>query len=306
MQPEPCPSKPVDVTVQSIIYNNAPGSVRTCLEALDNAARIGKRDGACARLAVVLGDASPSPLFDQVTVDELAASLEHVDKLTYTFFGENTGTAKGHNRLAALDDSDFLVTMNPDIVVDARALWRMATLFDEAAVGMVEAKQLPVEHPKSYEKFTGRTSWSATACAMTRRDLFDRLGGFDEATFFMYCDDVDYSWLVREAGHEVVFLPSAVVFHDKRLTGDGTWIATSAEAFFSAQAALLLAHKWSRDDEVERIAELFQRSHLDEHRKAVEEFTARRDSGRLVPQHDPDGTVAEFSDGFYAKHRYAL
>jgi GT2 family glycosyltransferase len=39
-----------------------------------------------------------------------------------------------------------------------------------------------------------------------RRSLFDQLGGFDER-FFMYGEDIDLCWRVRELGYEVWYHP---------------------------------------------------------------------------------------------------
>lgn len=295
------------VSIQSILYGTDPRAVDRTLEALDASAALGAARGLGGPVSVTLGDASP----ERVLTDEhLAAFRERFTALAgidYQFFDENTGTAKGHNRLAAGGSAAFVVTSNPDIVPDRNALWRMLALFDDPSTGMVEAKQSPVEHPKDYDTTTGETGWAATAFAMTSRDLFDELGGFDEQTFFMYCDDVDYSWLVRESRHRVVFQPAAVVFHDKRLGTDGAWQPTSAERYYSAQAALLLAHKWSRDDVLARVADSFSSSEIPEFTDAVAEFRRREQEGVLVPQRDQDHVVAEFrEDGFYTSHRYVL
>ena len=294
------------VTVQSIVYRTDPAAVARTLEALDRSATLGRAEGLGGPVSVSLGDASPERVLshdDLASFRERFSSLESID---YEFFDENTGTAKGHNRLAATGDSAFVVTSNPDIVPDPWALWHMVALFDDPTTGMVEAKQLPVEHPKEYDVRTGETGWAATAFAMTRRTLLVQLGGFDEQTFFMYCDDVDYSWLVRESGHKVLFQPAALAFHDKRLSLAGAWQPTSAETFYSAQAALLLAHKWSRDDVVARVLDDFSTSPVPEYRDAAAEFLRRRDTGALVTQHDPEHLVGEFEDGYYTTHRYAL
>ncbi len=299
-------SGPRSVTIQSIVYRTDPDAIERTLDALDNSARVGLAEGSCESLRVVLGDASPEAVLTDADVSRLAGRFEHLAGLDYHFFDANTGTARGHNRLAREHDGAYIVTSNPDVVPDARALWRMLELFDDGATGMVEAKQLPVEHPKEYDDATGETSWAATAFAMTSRTVFDLVGGFDEQTFFMYCDDVDYSWLVREAGYAVRFQPAAVVFHDKRLTNDGHWQPTDAEHYFSAQASLLLAHKWSREDVVEQVSQAYAESEVSQFKEALEEFERRRAGGELVPQRDPEHLVATFLDGFYARHRYPL
>lgn len=306
-EPSPGPgATAASVAIQSVLYHTDVAALERTLEAFDHSARIGKAEGSCARLEVLLGDASGAPILNEESLARLRSRLGSLDRLEYHFFDDNVGTAKGHNVLARLSDSELLVTSNPDIVPDARALWRMSASFEDASVGMVEAKQLPFEHPKEYDEHTGHTSWAATAFAMTRRSLFEAVGGFDEQTFFMYCDDVDYSWLVREAGLYVVFLPSAVVFHDKELSTDGRWLPTGAERFYSAQAALLLAHKWSRDDVVSEILEHFGQSEVDAEQRAAEEFLRRRDEGVLVPQRDAAHAVGTFIGGAYAVHRYSL
>jgi GT2 family glycosyltransferase len=142
---------------------------------------------------------------------------------------------------------------------------------------------------------------------MTPRDLFLELGGFDAQTFFMYCDDVDYSWRVREAGRQVVFQPAAVVFHDKYLDNDGRWMPTSAEVRFSAEAGLLIAHKWSKPGLVKSILRRFESEDASrEEKAAAAEFRRRQREGTLVEPRDPDHLIGTFSKGRYAEHRYSL
>jgi GT2 family glycosyltransferase len=301
------PHAPASFAVQTLLYQTSLQALERTLEALDNSARLGVRDLMCSGFTVVIGDASPKQLVSDHLLYQWRERFTHIDRITYTFFNKNVGTSKGHNAMAAsFTDSDYIVTSNPDVVPEPRALWRMLRVFDDPTVGMVEAKQLPIEHAKEYDPTTGLTSWATTAFAMTPRPLFDQLGGFDADTFFMYCDDVDYSWRVREAGRTVVFQPSAVVLHDKRLSTVGHWMPTDAEIRYSASAALLLAHKWSRDDLVEKILAQYKASNQQMIRNTATRFEKRRKAGKLVPQRDPNHKIATFVGTFYAKHRYIL
>ena len=45
-----------------------------------------------------------------------------------------------------------------------------------------------------------------------RRDAFQRVGGFDER-IFLYCEDVDLSWRLREAGYRLRYVPAATFEH---------------------------------------------------------------------------------------------
>jgi GT2 family glycosyltransferase len=57
------------------------------------------------------------------------------------------------------------------------------------------------------------TSAVTGALMLTRKSLFDDLGGFDEVRFPVNFNDVDYCLRLREAGYRVVFTPHAHVRH---------------------------------------------------------------------------------------------
>lgn len=302
---EPIPAQPGSLACLTVLYHNDPQSIRRMLETFDHATRIGHESRSAAEVTVALGDASEVPLFTDDDIEEMRSGLTDIS-LHYTWFNENTGTSRGQNRLARETESEHVLLYNPDVLPDARALWRMMAVLDDPSVGLVEAKQLPVEHPKDYDAGTGFVSWGSGACSMVPRRIFDEVGGFDEDSFFLYCDDVDLSWRIREKGYAVVHMPSAVVYHDKSLSTSGGWVPTSAERYYSAEAALLLAHKWSRDDILETLTTAFAESE-DEHRlKALAEFERRREAGTLAPRRDPENQVGVFVNGNYAPHRYPL
>lgn len=59
--------------------------------------------------------------------------------------------------------------------------------------------------PRNYSVVTG-------ACLMSRRDVFDQAGGFDE-TFPIDFNDVDYCLRIRRAGYRIVYTPYARLYH---------------------------------------------------------------------------------------------
>ena len=299
------PHPPSSVAALTVLYGNSPASVERTVEAFDNAARVAAGAGLLERMVLAFGDASPEPVLDRDQVQRLDAGAAHID-VTYEFFEENTGTSRGQNRLARTTESDHVLICNPDVVPDGRALLRLLEALVDPAIGLAEAKQQPVEHPKDYDPVTGETSWGSGAFSMVRRSAFAGVGGFDEDTFFLYCDDVDLSWRLREAGHRVVNQPAAVVFHDKDLSPEAGWVPTDAERYYSAEAALLLAHKWSRDDVLDRTLDALQASPEEVHHRAVAEFRNRRETGSLAPRRDAAHAVGQFVDGNYARHRFPL
>ena len=57
---------------------------------------------------------------------------------------------------------------------------------------------------------------------MTRRDVFDEVGGFDEA-FPLNYNDVDYCMKVRKLGYRIVFTPHAKLMHHESVTKAGVF-----------------------------------------------------------------------------------
>lgn len=295
----------VSIQVQSILYHMDESSIHRSLEALARATDLAISGRQVSRLSVSYGDTSSRRCLSEASLKALSDEFDWAFEITYEFFDENVGSARGHNRLAEGADADYLLILNPDVVVSPRLFENMMRPFLRDETGMVEAKQLPIEHPKTYNSVTGETGWATTACALTPTALFRRLEGFDADSFFLYCDDVDYSWRVREAGYKVIFSPNAVVFHDKRVSQEGAWQPSSAERRYSAEAALLMAHKWSRPDLVESISRKFAKGGADE-AAALKNYEDKKKAGTLPTPRDPDHRIAEFHNHFYTKHRYSL
>jgi GT2 family glycosyltransferase len=54
--------------------------------------------------------------------------------------------------------------------------------------------------------------WLQGSCLLMRRDLYEQIGGFDPQ-YFLYVEDVDLCYRIREQGFHVVYLPAATVTH---------------------------------------------------------------------------------------------
>jgi GT2 family glycosyltransferase len=71
-----------------------------------------------------------------------------------------------------------------------------------------------------------------------RREVFDAVGGFDEA--FEYGSDADFSWRIVEAGYRIRSVPDALVAHD---WGDRRRQARRSYAYGKARARLYRKHR---------------------------------------------------------------
>jgi N-acetylglucosaminyl-diphospho-decaprenol L-rhamnosyltransferase len=54
----------------------------------------------------------------------------------------------------------------------------------------------------------------AGACMLVRKELLDKIGGFDEQ-FFMYAEDIDLSYRVQQAGYKNYYFPQTTIIHFK-------------------------------------------------------------------------------------------
>lgn len=293
------------IQIQSILYKNEKDALKRAMDNLVNALRVD--GGAHVSSATLLwGDASPKPLF---TPEEITALREACDgrlDIRYTFFKENTGTSKGHNRLFQCANAEYVMVMNPDVVVNPRIFEQMLRPFQDEKVALTEARQTPIEHHKEYDIKTGETSWACTACVMISRWAYEELDGFDEKTFFMYCDDLDFSWRLRLKGYKVIYVPSAVVFHDKSLSAKGEWQPTYAERYYSAEAAVLMAHKWSNLEREAYLMKLFDNEKDEIGKKVVSEIRKRMREGRMPEPIDAEHKVAEFVGDDFGKSRFKM
>lgn len=74
------------------------------------------------------------------------------------------------------------------------------------------------------------------ACMMTRRELYERMDGFD-GRFALDFNDVDYCLRLRRAGYRIVFTPHAELYHVESATASArTWQSSDVELMRSTWA----------------------------------------------------------------------
>jgi hypothetical protein len=161
---------------------------------------------------------------------------------------ENVGFAAANNVGIRATESDLILLLNSDTIVPAGALdalaERLEARSDVAIAGprLVDASGRPEwsfgkmidpivewrrknnqrEIDKGSEEqsewLEGETSrehvvdWVSGACLLVRRADAESAGLLDER-FFLYTEDVDFCWSVRQLGRQVLFTPAATVMH---------------------------------------------------------------------------------------------
>jgi len=291
------------VGVQVVTYQNEPRQLVRLAEGL--AATItGARTAGVEEVSVEFGDCAEEPTIDSLRdalADALGDAADHVGTVA---FGANLGSGGGSNALAARRSDEVIWVVNPDTYPSPRCATELLTTLGDDGVGGVDARQLPIEHPKHHDPVTGDTSWGSGSCFMFRREAFDAVGGFDAHFFPMYCDDVDISWRLRLAGWKVRHAPQAAIFHDKRITIDGAVAISEFEITSGTLARLWMTRRYSRPDiEAETLAWVDGHG-SPAHRAAATEFRRRVTEGDVPAPIADAGRVAEFVDGEYAVHRF--
>lgn len=147
-----------------------------------------------------------------------------------------SGYGAAVNAGARLAQGTHLAVLNPDIRFFADdVVARLMRSFTDPAVGLVgpalqlldgrlqdSARRTPtplnillrrrIDRDNGAIRAGGDVDWVVGACFIVRRDVWEVVGGFDEA-YFLYFDDVDLCARVRRAGFKVRFDPTVVVQH---------------------------------------------------------------------------------------------
>jgi GT2 family glycosyltransferase len=110
-------------------------------------------------------------------------------------------------------DFDAVITANPDGMFFHDTLDELLKFHERFPNALIEATQFPEEHPKTFDPETYDTEWASGCCLLVNRAIFNTLGYLDDA-FFLYMEDVDYSWRARLNKISVKICVNAQYAHD--------------------------------------------------------------------------------------------
>ena len=154
---------------------------------------------------------------------------------------ENFGFAKGINIGARETKGEYLLFINPDTEWKSGSVDDFVSIFEQdPKVGVVGGKILNrnLKSEKSAGNFLKTSEVFLTAISLdevfgvrfspnkrcevdfvsggfmaVRRDLFEKLSGFDE-NLFIYIEDMEFCFRVRKGGLKVLFDPSIEIIHE--------------------------------------------------------------------------------------------
>ncbi len=155
---------------------------------------------------------------------------------------KNIGFAAAVNQAAILSKSDYLLLLNPDTTLESNffnkllisiegksdlliigfklvgvngehqpTCWKtpsLKTLLSEMFLPYKLSLQLVTENKHSLSEVDSVSG----ACMLLKREVFEKLQGFDER-FFMYLEDIDFCLRARKSGYKVFINPDIIVVH---------------------------------------------------------------------------------------------
>jgi GT2 family glycosyltransferase len=184
-------------------------------------------------LVALRADGVPVLVVDNASTDDTAALAEGQGARVIRN-PHNEGYGRANNSGARAADTEFVLVVNPDCIVDSGAV---AALIDAARRYPDAALFAPrIVEPSGRVFFQPRSLLSSYlhnpggklvlpegeacapffsgACFLIRRDVFLKLGGFDENIFLFYEDD-DLCRRIADAGSALVYVPQAIVRHGR-------------------------------------------------------------------------------------------
>ncbi|GDX40230.1 glycosyl transferase [Armatimonadota bacterium] len=162
---------------------------------------------------------------------------------------DNAGFTKANNQALKLAQGEFVVILNPDTETELRSMTTLVNFLREHPdTGAVGPKLLntdgSLQHngrrfPTPYREFLGHSglaNWNRVkfdremeygredfnllaevdqvsgACMMVPKRVMDEVGMLSE-DFYMYYEEVEWCWRIRQAGYKVYYVPDARVVH---------------------------------------------------------------------------------------------
>ena len=197
---------------------------------------------ACLASVMGAGGVNSVTVVDNASTDRSAAIVSGHPGVRWLPTGANLGFGRAANRGVAATSAPLVLVLNPDAVVLPGAVEILAatlgvrtrcaaigprvenpdgTLYPSArafpnlvdAIGHGFVGLLRPDNRWSRRYLAGdRVDWVSGTAVLVRRGAFEAVGGFDE-DYFMYVEDVDLCWRLRDAGWDVHYEPAAGVVH---------------------------------------------------------------------------------------------
>lgn len=214
---------------------NSGAVLASCVESLRASATV---SGAHLQLVVV----------DNASADEAVSSLELGPQDLLLRNPTNAGYGFAAAQGLARADADWVLLVNPDLVVDPGFFEALERVLETApadvgalvpelrfasATSIVNSRGLTVDEDgipaevdlgeRVVERLPVREVFGGSSgCCLLRRDAVYAVGG-PEPVYFAYLEDVDLALRLQRGGYRALFVPDAIAWHEgSQSTGEGS------------------------------------------------------------------------------------
>ncbi len=156
---------------------------------------------------------------------------------------ENIGYSRANNRGLEFTHGEYVVLLSNDIEVEKDWLRNMIDFMgSHKDVAVAQSMMYSIynrtepdrmgnhidvlgfNHPFKPSGKVEEVFYSEGAVMFIRKLVINEVGGLFDETFFMFFEDVDFSWRVRLRGYRICVVPSSIVYHVRGGTVTGTVI----------------------------------------------------------------------------------
>ena len=238
---------------------------------------------------------------DNNSADGLGDELKKIKGVKFIQTGSNLGYTGGNNigiKQALNDGNDFVFILNPDATVakdtirnlldvaeklngdivgpkilfnDKKTIWYAGGIIDRENV---LGKHIGLDQlDKGQFDKVSETDFVTGAAILIRRQVFDRIGFFDER-YFLYLEEVDFAFRAKKVGFKILYQPKAIVFHKN---AQSTILGSPLQDYFISRNRLLFAFKFlSLRTKLALIRHIFSTIYIPTRRKALFDFLIGR------------------------------
>lgn len=217
-----------------IINYNGKKYLKNCIDSLN--------EGVFKNFELILVDNGSSD-------DSVVFLKENYPEIKVLELNENLGLSIASNIGRSSARGEYLFFYNNDTIADKEMLRELVrTMESDSSIGICGCKTLTYDGTREincgvemdvlgYPYGRGRPFY-VDAAIMTRKDVFDQIGGFDEK-MFLYCEDRDFCWRVWLYGYKVFPVSTAIFKHDSACLVNKGEFGTNIERRFMNEAYTL-------------------------------------------------------------------
>lgn len=205
---------------------------------------------------------------DNASFDGIAEEIKKYKDVIFIQSEKNLGYSGGNNlgiKKALNNQADYVFILNPDTTItkdtidillaraeqykadivgpkiyfeDSKNIWYAGGIFDK---NNVLGSHRGVDEPdtKKYDK-DEETDYVTGAAILVRKQVFEKIGLFDER-YFLYYEDADFCFRAKQAGFKIMYIFQSVIYHKN---AQSTGLGTPLQDYYITRNRMLFASKF--------------------------------------------------------------